>query len=586
MTFDPHADSSVGDAPKARRGSLVKGAIWGVLAVLLLLLVWLVITGALVAKAANDVRSQSSSLVSALKSGDATGTATALVELQASTATLDAGLNSAPWSQVADLPLIGRSVGALASIATGANGVLAATEGYEETIGRVVKQVESGGLSEAGQLRQLQPVTEAAFAATVEPARAVESAVAMGLPGPVQAVATEFLNTVEGVAAANAGTQVLPGMLGFGESATWLVVFENLAEPRGTGGLITSFTSVTANRGKLSPGTAQTTNAIDKEKVSLAGIPADTRKLWGPDLAYSYGWNLDRHFPYAGRLALRSSENPGEAAEYLLSLDAEAVAALLEVVGPVTVAGTTINASNAADYFTRQIYEDFPNVERKDLVTLAFINQVVSEFFGSELDLVALAEAIAEPARTGNVKIYSEAAREQRALAASAIGGAVPDRLGPWASVAINDNAGDKMAPYLDVEVQFESAGRCVAPGTPSRLTATVTNRAPEDIAPYVDEGSRKLLDNPPGSTRVGVALYAPVGSAFRSAELDGEETLIKQGRDRSHPVWAVPLDLKRGETRSFTVEFEEPRTPDLPIQFSRQPMVNPIEVTLTKVNC
>ena len=63
--------------------------------------------------------------------------------------------------------------------------MLAATEGYEETIGKAVKQIEIGGLSEAGQLRQLQPVTEAAFATTNEPTQAVELAVAMGLSGPV-----------------------------------------------------------------------------------------------------------------------------------------------------------------------------------------------------------------------------------------------------------------------------------------------------------------------------------------------------------------------------------------------------------------
>jgi hypothetical protein len=586
VTSNHDAEAAVDPSKGGQPRSLIKGAIWGVLAVVGLLLIWLVITGALAAKAANDVRSQSSALISAMKSGDAAAIAASLEELQSSTATLDVRLNSSPWSQVADLPLVGRSVGAAASIAAGAHGVLAATEGQEQVIGKVVQQVESDGLAAAGSLRQLQPVTQAALDAMVEPAQAVEVAVAAGLPGPVQSVATEFLAAVEGVAAANAGTHVLPGMLGFGKDATWLVVFENLAEPRGTGGLITSFTSVRASRGQLSPGTAQTTNAIDKDQVSLAGIPADTRKLWGPDLAYSYGWNLDRHFPYAGQLALRSSGNPGGAAQYLLSLDAEAVAALLEVVGPVTVAGITIDATNAVDYFTRQIYEDFPNVERKDLVTLAFIDEVVSEFFGSELDLVALAEAIAEPARTGNVNIYSAVSREQRALAASAIGGAVPDSPGPWASVAINDNAGDKMAPYLDVKVLFESAGRCVSPGATSRVTATVTNRAPEDIAPYVDAGSRKILGNPAGSTRVGVAIYAPVGSAFRAAEVDGQETTLKQGRDRSHPVWAVPLDLNRGETKSFTVTFEEPRTPDLPIQFSRQPMVNPIEVALTQLSC
>lgn len=63
--------------------------------------------------------------------------------------------------------------------------MLAATEGYEETIGKAVKQIEIGGLSEAGQFRQLQPVTEAAFAAANEPTQAVELAVAMGLSSPV-----------------------------------------------------------------------------------------------------------------------------------------------------------------------------------------------------------------------------------------------------------------------------------------------------------------------------------------------------------------------------------------------------------------
>ena len=81
------------DAEVRRRGSLLKGALAGVAVVLGLLLGWLIVTGVLAALAANDVRTESSSLVAAFKTGDTAQVATSLAELQESADTLDSRLN-------------------------------------------------------------------------------------------------------------------------------------------------------------------------------------------------------------------------------------------------------------------------------------------------------------------------------------------------------------------------------------------------------------------------------------------------------------------------------------------------------------
>jgi hypothetical protein len=163
----------------------------------------------------------------------------------------------------------------------------------------------------------------------------------------------------------------------------------------------------------------------------------------------------------------------------------------------------------------------------------------------------------------------------------------VPQEPGPWASAAINDFGGSKMSAYLQVTSDFRSAAFCPDTEAESTITIELVNEAPEGLPDYVDVRTDKPgQPTGTGSTNVGVAVYAPRGSAFRSATLDGEPVTLRGGTDRSHPVWQAALELQRGENALLEVAFVEPRVGRQPIVFSAQPMVRDMITSTSEAGC
>ncbi len=568
---------------------LVRGAVIGALVALGLLMLWILITGVLAFRSASQVQQSSQAAADALRAGDTSAAQESMVQLQGSSASLAATLNSAPWTQVAGVPLIGSTVGMFAGIADGTAAVAAATAGNEQVIATTVADLKREGASAAGQLSDLAPVTSAAAQGVAGPAQRVAAVPADDLFAPIRQMALDrqqqFLGIAQGVTAADGAVVALPVLLGTDGPRTWLVAVQNDAEARGTGGLLSAYAVVAVRDGRLTPQESGTTNDLfNSPAISVAGIPRDTQQLWGADqLGRWWGMNLDRHFPYAGLLMHRGSP---ASVDDVITIDPRVVAGLLSVTGPITAAGVTVDEDNAEAFFTRDIYEQFPNPTRKDAVTVALIDQMMRKLAGGELNPVALWDALAAPASQGRLLTYSSDPKVQKALERMPTAGLVPTTPGPWASIAVNDFGGSKMSAYLDTSVTFSTAAFCADPA-PSSLTVTLTNDAPAGLPDYVD--IRSDLPGKPtgtGSALVGVASYLPVGAAFRSATLDGQPVDLSGGTDRDHPVGLTTIELERGQTRELTVTFEEPRSPEQPIVFSPQPMVRDMTVITNRAGC
>ncbi len=570
------------------RSSLVRGGVVGALVAVGVLLLWVMVTGGLALVTALQVQNQTQALTEQLRAGDSAAAQQSLTELQDSSGALAARLNSAPWTQVATLPLVGPTVTVLAGIAQGTGAVMAATEGQEAVITDTVAELKARGTSGAGALKALQPVTAAAAAAVAGPAQDVGAVSDDEIFAPLRSFTVsrqqQFLGIAQGVQAAEGATVALPALLGAEGPRTWLVVVQNDAEPRGTGGLLSAYSVVDVRNGDLRPRDADTTNDLfDQPPVSLAGIPADTRRLWGPgQLGRWWGFNLDRHFPYAGLLMHRGSPVP---VDDVITLDARVVAGLLAVTGPVKAKGVRVDAGNAARFFTVDIYDRFRDPERKDAVTVALIKTVMSRLADGDLDPLELWDALALTASQGRLLTYSADPRVQEGLAKMPTSGEVPDVAGPWASAAINDFAGNKLGAYLTVTSRYESAAFCADDATASTVSVNVTNEAPTGLPPYADVRT----DQPggptgTGSTRAGIAIYGPVGAMLQSATLDGAPLEVRAGSDRSRPVWQTDVELPRGAGAQLAVQFSEPRVPRQPVVFSPQPMVQDMTVDTTSL--
>jgi hypothetical protein len=249
----------------------------------------------------------------------------------------------------------------------------------------------------------------------------------------------------------------------------------------------------------------------------------------------------------------------GVAVTGVIALDPGAVAALLEMTGPVTADGVTITSDNVEQYFTVDIYSQIPGAAERDRVSMSLVSAVFTELLAADWDPLVMIDAIREPASRGGVQVWSLDPEEQERLAKSAVGGVLPDSAGSVVAVAFNNAAANKMDAYLQTEVEY-SPGRCVTrPTQNSSLKVTVRNLAPLELP---SGGAYIRTDDPAapaGSNNTLVHIYAPVGANFLSATIDGRGAPLYLGQEFNRPVWWTYLPTQRDQVREIVVHFEEP---------------------------
>jgi len=134
---------------------------------------------------------------------------------------------------------------------------------------------------------------------------------------------------------------LLPKLLGQNETQTYLLVFQNDAEIRGSGGFLTAYAILETFRGKITPVLSQDIYELDNKFGNRLPAPEPIKKY----LPLVYDWhlrdmNLSPDFTVAMDTFL---PNYKEVAQYkdfdgVIAMDTQIVVDLLKVLGPVGVA--------------------------------------------------------------------------------------------------------------------------------------------------------------------------------------------------------------------------------------------------------
>ena len=540
------------------------GFLGAMLAGLLILGGWLAYTGYHAYSARSEV-SQAVASLSGMSSLDLAGSEETLSALQSNTKVLADTFNSFPWTFAQELPVIGADVTDLGLISDAAASTLAS---FPDDL--TFKQ----GNPFLG-LQQLD--SELARAADVAGEREDGVRAVSDEGGPIRTEVVDardkFLSAASGLAYASAAAKSLPTALGYEGPRRWMIVLQNLSETRGTGGIVGGYALATVKKGQIDVDELDTNNSLTTERISTAGIPRSTRELWGSDLSYMWGANLDRHYPFAAKLLPRTLPDGAGEVDEVLALDSHAVASLMQITGPLTVEGITVTPAEANEFFSERVYRLLPDSTSKDELTLKFMTAAFDEL--SSLDPVeGVLPTVLKSIGDDHFLLASQDPKIQKYLEQLPTGGVVPQQRGPWASVAVNNFSGTKLDSFLHVEANYESASFCPEPGAGSRITLTVTNNAPTTLPDYAYSRNDKG-GGPKGSNLVNLAVYAPVGATLEGVQVDDDSrTWVREGSSRSHPVWQRSLNLKPKDERTITLDFEEPYEPGGVRGFSVSPMV------------
>ncbi|QGN49046.1 DUF4012 domain-containing protein [Micromonospora sp. WMMC415] len=406
----------------------------------------------------------------------------------------------------------------------------------------------------------------AAIDATVRRSRASLAEVpTAGLVDQVRAALAGLRGEIDRLAgltaAAGQATRLLPPLLGVDGPRSYLLVSQNPAELRATGGLIGAYALLHAEGGRVRLG-RQGTSAQLGRFTKVLKVPEEVRALWG-DLPgiYPADVNLTPHFPTAAALYREMyRRKTGTAVDGVLAVDPVVLSYLLKATGPVMVpGGVPLAADTVVRTLLSEAYQRLDLREQDEYFATAAAS-VFHTLFTKNVDPMGLLSAFDRSVTERRILFWSARPEEQRTLGDSRMAGVLPEKdTVPTVGVFLNDGSGAKLGYYLRPEATL-TVGDCQDDGSRElRLRVTLRSTAPKT---GLSESVLGLgLAGDPYTVRTLVSVYSPAGGGVQGARLDGADLPVGTGTERKRQVATANIEVPPGASRTVEVTVHTAKT-------------------------
>jgi len=383
------------------------------------------------------------------------------------------------------------------------------------------------------------------------------------LVGPVARAVTTLQTKLSslGTTIGNAARigRLAPAMLGGTFARKYLVVFQNLAEPRATGGLIGSYALLDVENGRLRIADlgsgSRDLGVFDPPLPLPKALPeALYGRLPGQ---YATDVNLTPDFPTAaGLLATMYAQRNKVKVDGVLAIDPVALSYLLAGSKPISIGhGLSLTAGNITQILLSTAYFLYPegsdaparDIFLADATAKAFAAVTNSPANAAQM-LAGLKKGVAEH----RVLLWSAIASEQKDLASTALVGSMPasDGTSPTVGVFRNDGTGGKLGYYAAGSAAL-TAGSCDNGGRRA-LTVSVhlSYMAPASGLPNYVLGFKRA-----GAyvLRTNLLIFAPTGGDLSSLTVNGKQIPVIRAEEGGRKVGMVTIDQKPGEAATVT---------------------------------
>jgi hypothetical protein len=498
-------------------------------------------------------------------SGDADAGAGTLAELQRRTRAAREDTGGPGWWLARGVPVVGDDLSAVRTVASALDEL--ARDGLPPLV-RTARSLDPGSLAPTDgrvNLIGLQAAAPELVAADAAVQRARDRVAAIAVDGLVPQLGTAVVDLQHGLDRAAAVTAtvartaaLLPAMLGAGGPRTYLVLFQNLAETRATGGMPGAYVVVAADHGAIKIIDEGSAAGLKTFARPVLPLPATLRALYSDrPSTMPADVNFTPHFPTAAMLAremyrLRS----GRTVDGVIATDPVALSYLLRSTGPVSVpGGPTLTLENAVRVLLSETYsEDISPVEQNRYFAAA-ARSVFQAIMQRPIDPAGMLADLSKAAGERRLLVWSADAAEQRSLTDTMLGGQLPlsDGARPTVGVFLNDGSASKLGYYLTHTAELAVLDGCPAAGRRKLgLRVTLGSTAPRTgLSPYVLASE---TSGDPYTLRTMVSVYSSTGGTVVGVKLDGTAANFGSGTDRRRSVARIAVDLKPGATRTLDV--------------------------------
>lgn len=480
-----------------------------------------------------------------------------LAALQEQAGAARAATTDPSWQLGRRTPIAGDDLDAVAQIAIAIDDL--ARQAFPTLLrADLTSLVPAGGRLDLAQLTAVSAELTQADESVQRTRRGLAAVPADRLVSQIRQALTDLRAEIDRLAslttAADQGARLLPPLLGANGPRRYLLVSQNLAELRATGGMLGAYAMIEADNGKVKMGKQGSSASLGQFTPALK-VPAETRALW-TDLPgiYPADVNLSPHFPTAATLYREMfRRKTGTTVDGVLAVDPVVLSYLLKATGPVLVpGGVPLASEKVVQTLLNDSYQRL-DIKQQDEFFAAAAAAVFDAFFKKNVNPKVLLSAFDRAITERRILFWSARPEEQRTFGDSRMAGTLPEQdTVPTVGVFLNDGSGAKLGYYLRPTANL-TVGECQPDGRRElRLRVTLRSTAPKS---GLSESVLGLgLAGDPYTARTLVSIFSPAGGAVLEARLDGVETALGSGTERRRQVATASVDVGPGAEKALEV--------------------------------
>ena len=553
---------------RARRRVLLALTITALLLVLAAL--WVGVRSVMARGELEAARPSAASAQKALLAGDAEGARVSIDELvqRASTA---AALTSDPIFRLAEwIPFAGPNFTAFREAAAAVDAIANGLAPLRAVAGSLSFETLApvGGTVDLAPLQKAAPTLAAAEAALADARRDIRSIdtsrTIEQVTSAVDRLATVTDEAATSIAAISRTAVLLPKMLGAEGDRDYLLIFQNNAEVRASGGLPGALAIISTSGGHFEMTTQTSARGFPLFDEPVLPLDNATESLYGSNVArLMQNVMLTPDFPTSASLAAEMWRRQyGVSVDGVIAVDPVVLSYILKATGPVELAsGETVSAKNAVRFLLSEVYEKYPDNATQDEVFADAARSVFTALSSGSIDAPELLTQLTRGVSERRVLLWNSRPDEQAFVANSDFAGELPEtNLGATVvGVFLNDATGAKLGYYLDATSTLTVESCAAEEGETYRTTIQLTSAVPVDaltsLAPAViGPGTFGVA---PAVIRTRLSVYGPVGSAVTAVMVDGAPAPSQPEFHLNRPVAQIIIDLDPGQSQTVVVDMQ-----------------------------
>ena len=579
--------------------------LWVVLSIILVLLVAGVIAGVLAmqfiseAKVARSALERAKTGITALNSQLGSEDQT---KLQATAADITANVKLAAetvdgplWDIAARVPFVGQNVDAVQRVTRAVDVLVlrALPPGMQfmSTADLDKLTVEGGGIN-LEPFRQVQgsiPEIASAFADAQALVAPIDRASLLPEVGePIADILDVIGDAAPALAVAEKYLPTLLNIAGSGGTKTYLLVFQNNAEIRATGGNPASTMIVTMTDGKLGyadQATSATFYEAGTQGNEYISLPAETTGLYLPTLTrHNQDYNFTPDFPTTAQLFQAIfADTTGQSFDGVISIDPVVLSHMLAVAGPVTLnTGEQLNAENAVKVLLSDSYEIYPDGATSDAFFTDTAKRVFDHLTAASWDPLEMLDALEQSAEEQRVYLsFTDPAAQALADEFGLDGALKPDNTTQTqVGMYLNDSSVGKLEYHLSstVNASCDPAARTIT------TTMTLHNGITDDIKSEYTLGWRNDNYGLPRTTMMlDVLFFAPPGAQITSTDpaVGQVARWERSGVEKGNTALSKTVFVPKNETVTVSYTVALPQGELGPLNLRYTPTANATPVTI-----